>query len=106
MSVILARLAAVVRQSDTSDSSATDPARTAERVLVVDDSETHLQLLHDELGEEGFAVSLARSGTEALDRLAVEQVDCILLDLPHAGPLGRRDLPPRLRARPRGATSD
>jgi light-regulated signal transduction histidine kinase (bacteriophytochrome) len=50
-------------------------------VLAVDDSITYLQELADGLRHEGYEVILARAGEEALDMLAVQPVDCILLDL-------------------------
>jgi len=51
------------------------------KILAVDDSETYLQALADELRQDNYDVALARSGEEALELLAVEPVDCILLDL-------------------------
>jgi two-component system NtrC family sensor kinase len=51
------------------------------RILAVDDSPTYLQELSSVLQGEGYDVVLARSGEEALDLLAAQEVDCILLDL-------------------------
>jgi PAS domain S-box-containing protein len=51
------------------------------RILAVDDSPTYLNSLADELRGEGYEVVKARSGQEALDLLAAQTVDCILLDL-------------------------
>jgi len=51
------------------------------RILAVDDSVTYLHELAERLREEGYEVALARSGEEALELLAVQPVDCILLDL-------------------------
>ena len=51
------------------------------RVLIVDDSMTYLQELASQLREEAYVVIMASSGEEALERLATEQVDGILLDL-------------------------
>jgi len=80
--IILARLSAVLRQSAAvADAPA---ARRPPRVLAVDDSETLLQQLNQELSEEGYAVQLARSGEAALEALAADErgeIDCILLDL-------------------------
>ena len=53
----------------------------AKRLLAVDDSITYLQELASQLREEAYVVILARSGEEALERLATEPVDGILLDL-------------------------
>jgi DNA-binding response OmpR family regulator len=82
LAVILARLKASLR---------TAPARSVDRetlsllapkkILAVDDSETFLQELATTLRSDGYEVVLARSGEEALDLLAVEPVECILLDL-------------------------
>jgi two-component system, NtrC family, sensor kinase len=58
-------------------------------VLAVDDSETYLQRLADALRSEGYEVILACSGEEALELLAVEPVDCVLLDLLMPGIGGR-----------------
>jgi PAS domain S-box-containing protein len=51
------------------------------RLLAVDDSITYLQELASQLRQEGYAVILATSGEEALELLAAEPVDGILLDL-------------------------
>ena len=51
------------------------------RVLAVDDSITYLQELGSQLRPEGYDVVLATSGEEALELLAAQPADCILLDL-------------------------
>jgi PAS domain S-box-containing protein len=51
------------------------------RLLAVDDSITYLQELGSQLRQEGYEVVLARSGEEALELLAAQPVDGILLDL-------------------------
>ncbi len=51
------------------------------RILAVDDSPTFLTELACKLREDGHDVVLARSGAEALDLLAVQAVDCVVLDL-------------------------
>ena len=53
----------------------------AKRLLAVDDSITYLQELASQLREEEYVVILATSGEEALERLATESMDGILLDL-------------------------
>jgi CheY-like chemotaxis protein len=50
-------------------------------VLVVDDSNTKRYLLVSWLGRAGFEVIEATTGTEALDRLDVEEVDVVILDV-------------------------
>lgn len=80
--VILARLVAVLRSATLSVAS--DSASSLlgpKKILAVDDSPTYLHELADALRTEGYDVVLARSGEEALEMLAVQPVDCILLDL-------------------------
>jgi DNA-binding response OmpR family regulator len=80
LEVILARLAAVLRSAGTrreEGSTLLGP----KRVLAVDDSLTYLHELSAMLRGEGYDVVLARSGEEAIEMLAVQSVDCILLDL-------------------------
>ena len=50
-------------------------------VLVVDDDPDILEALSEILEAEGFKIKKARNGLEALDRLAPEPPDLILLDL-------------------------
>jgi len=80
LELILARLTAVLRgavNERTQAQSLLDP----KRILAVDDSSTYLNEVSTVLREEGYEVVAARSGQEALDWLAAQQVDCILLDL-------------------------
>jgi heterodisulfide reductase subunit A len=55
--------------------------RTGFRILVVDDELIVRDSLKEWLAEEGFAVDTAGSGQEALDRLARESYQLMLLDL-------------------------
>ena len=80
VALILARLRAVLRAA------AAQPAETSSllgpmRILAVDDSATYLHELSAILRGEGYDVVLARSGEDAIEMLAVQTVDCILLDL-------------------------
>ncbi|HTL53567.1 MAG TPA: response regulator, partial [Planctomycetota bacterium] len=59
------------------------------RILAIDDSQTYLQMLGDELRHEGYDVVLASSGEEALELLAIQPVDAILLDLVMPGLSGQ-----------------
>ena len=80
LELILARLTAVLRgavNERTQAESLLDP----KRILAVDDSSTYLHELSSILREEGYEVVAARSGEEALEWLATQQVDCILLDV-------------------------
>ncbi len=99
-SLVLAKLAAMLRR----------PARAVavehhasllgpKRILAVDDSMTYLQELADSLRGEGYDVVSARSGTEAINLLAVQPADCILLDLVMPG-LSGEETCRRIKAAP------
>ena len=80
LELVLARVSAVLRGTSL------EPARTAsllgpKRILAVDDSPTYLHELLAVLGGEGYDVVSARSGDDAIEMLATQQFDCILLDL-------------------------
>ena len=80
--VILARLAAVLRSSATTPAAgSTSSLFGPKKILTVDDSLTFLHELADLLRQDGYDPILAHSGEEALELLAVQTVDCILLDL-------------------------
>ncbi len=80
--VILARLGAVLRGS-AARVPASDTASLAgpKKILAVDDSLTYLHELSSLLHKEGYDVISAQSGEQALELLAVQPVDCVLLDL-------------------------
>jgi two-component system NtrC family sensor kinase len=79
--VLLARLAAVLRNSAETRTGETSTLLGPKKILVVDDSQVYLHELSAALSLEGFVVAMARSGEEALEVLAVQSVDCILLDM-------------------------
>ncbi len=82
LSIVLMRLAAVLRSASTpSTLDSLSSVLGPKRVLSVDDSSTYLEELATQLRVEGYDVVLARSGEEALELAAVQSVDCILLDL-------------------------
>ncbi len=81
LAVILARLASLLRTSSSAAEGQTPSLLAPKRILAVDDSLTYLEEVAAVLRGEGYDVVLARSGEEALDLLAVQVVDCILLDL-------------------------
>ena len=90
LDVIVARVGAMVRRSPVRlnrDETASLLARR--KILAVDDSPTFLHRLADTLKDDGYDVILARSGEEALQLLAVQTVDCILLDLMMPGLSGK-----------------
>jgi two-component system NtrC family sensor kinase len=79
-SVILARLAALLRSTG---APAVDEAGLLgpKKILAVDDSLTYLEELSEQLRQSGYDVLKARSGEEALELLAIQEPDCILLDV-------------------------
>jgi two-component system, NtrC family, sensor kinase len=98
--VVLARVDAVLRRAPaTAPADATASLLGPKRVLAVDDSATYLQELATALRDESYDVVLAHSGEEALELLAVQQVDCILLDLLMPG-LSGQDTCRRIKAAP------
>jgi DNA-binding response OmpR family regulator/signal transduction histidine kinase len=96
--VILARLGATLRSAGTQRPEAASLVGP-KRVLAVDDSMTYLQELAGALRWEGYDVVLAKSGEEALEMVAVQSVDCILLDLLMPG-LDGKETCKRLKASP------
>ncbi|WP_438030039.1 response regulator [Sorangium sp. So ce233] len=57
------------------------PALIGKKILVVDDSPTYRASLAQLLRQDGCDVIPAQSGEEALSLLAVEAVDCVIMDL-------------------------
>jgi PAS domain S-box-containing protein len=72
---------------------------TTKKILAVDDSETFLQTLAGVLQADGYDVAIARSGEEAIALLAVQPVDCILLDVMMPG-IGGQEACRLLKASP------
>jgi two-component system, NtrC family, sensor kinase len=98
--VVLAKLAALVRRATTAQAGAeTASLLGPKKILAVDDSLTYLHALADQLRAEGYDVVAASSGEEALELLAVQAVDCILLDLLMPG-LGGEETCRRIKAAP------
>jgi two-component system, NtrC family, sensor kinase len=97
ITVVLAKFSAMLRSAgaqkvDRGTASLLGP----KKILAVDDSETYLQGLADALRADGYEVVLARSGEEALQLLAVQPVDCVLLDVLMPG-IGGRETCRRLK---------
>ncbi len=69
------------------------------RILAVDDSNTFLQERADQVRQDGYDVILASSGSQALEVLEVQEVDCILLDLVMPG-LSGEETCRRIKASP------
>jgi len=70
-----------------------------ERILIVDDEEDILKLLEYNLSKEGYLVSRAVTGEEALVKAKTEQPDLVILDLMLPG-IGGLDVYRALRANP------
>jgi DNA-binding response OmpR family regulator len=51
------------------------------RILVVDDEPRYLRLMEANLSTEGFQVIKATNGQEAVDKVATQQPDLVLLDI-------------------------
>jgi len=98
MAVILAKLVKLLRPG-TSPPAEGAPLRGPKRVLAVDDSMTYLQELSDQLRGEGYDVVSARGGDEALALIAVQSIDCVLLDLIMPG-LSGEETCSRIKAAP------
>lgn len=58
-----------------------DAVSTHEGILIVDDNEQNLELLHAYLDEMGGPIRLARDGLEALESIEKDAPDIILLDI-------------------------
>jgi DNA-binding response OmpR family regulator len=88
--IILARVTAVLRSAGAPSTVGTTSSLLGpKRILTVDDSLTYLHEVAAQLRQEGYDVVPARSGEEALELLAVQPVDCILLDLVMPGLSGQ-----------------
>jgi two-component system, NtrC family, sensor kinase len=98
MDVILARFAAMLRTAGTAPGAASSLS-SPKRILAVDDSMTYLQALASALRDEGYDVVLAHSGEEAIEMLAAQNVDCILMDLLMPG-IGGQETCRRIKASP------
>jgi DNA-binding response OmpR family regulator len=78
LDVILARIRALLRSSSAHPIEVTTLA--PKRILTVDDDLEYLDILGGRLRKRGYDVRRAISGEDAIRLLAVESVDCILLD--------------------------
>ncbi|MEL7339676.1 MAG: response regulator [Bacteroidota bacterium] len=54
---------------------------TGKRILVVEDDEVNLMIAEHILGRAGFTVSTVNNGEEAIEIVAKEQFDLILMDI-------------------------
>jgi two-component system NtrC family sensor kinase len=99
VAVVLARLAALLRVRAVGTSEDTRSLLGPKKILAVDDSLTYLNELAGLLRSEGYDVVMAHSGEEALELVAAQAVDCILLDLLMPG-LGGDETCRRIKAVP------
>ena len=99
LDVILARLAVSLRRGTVPDRDQTASLLGPHRILAVDDSPTYLSEVTATLRGDGYDVVPARSGEEALELLAIQSVDCILLDLLMPG-LGGKETCRRIKSAP------
>ncbi|HLD30260.1 MAG TPA: response regulator [bacterium] len=53
----------------------------SQKILLVDDAEETLFLMHQVLEKEGYTILEARDGAEALKKIETESPDLVLLDL-------------------------
>ncbi len=99
MGVILARLSAALRSTSTPGTEDAASMLGPKRILAVDDSETYLDVVTSALRSDGYDVVPVHSGEEALQMLAVQPVDCILLDFIMPG-LSGKETCRRIKAAP------
>lgn len=82
MEFILARLEALLRAcAEGGDEIGTPSLLGPKRVLLVDDMPRQIADLADQLKAEGYAVTIARSGEEALAQIEANAFDAVLLDI-------------------------
>ncbi len=99
LDVVIARIESLLSERTRPPPGTASSLFGPKRVLAVDDSETYLQALGENLRLDGYDVVLARSGQEALDLLSAEPVDCVLLDLVMSG-LSGQETCLRIKGRP------
>jgi two-component system NtrC family sensor kinase len=96
--LILTKLAALLRGGASQGAQGVS-LFSPKRVLAVDDSPSYLGELSEKLREEGYDVVQAVSGEDALQLLAVQSVDAILMDLSMPG-LSGKEACRRIKAKP------
>jgi two-component system, NtrC family, sensor kinase len=90
LAVVLAKLAAVLRQSaEQLPIEVTGSLRGPSKVLALTAAGAKLTVLGDALRDDGYDVVPASTAEEALQLLAAQPVDCIVLGLDHEGDDGR-----------------
>jgi two-component system NtrC family sensor kinase len=90
LAVVLAKLAAVLRQSaEQLPIEVTGSLHGPSKVLALTAAGARLTVLGDALRDDGYDVVPASTAEEALQLLAAQPVDCIVLGLDHEGDDGR-----------------
>jgi two-component system NtrC family sensor kinase len=84
LAMIVARVRALLRSTGPLRGDA-DSLLAPKRILAVDDDPDYRMVLAERLLKRGYDVAHAASGEEAIQLLAVQSVDCILLDRLMAG---------------------
>jgi two-component system NtrC family sensor kinase len=97
LGLIVARVRALLRSTSPLRGDA-DSLLAPKRILAVDDDPDYRGILADCLRKRGYDVAHAASGEEAIQLLAVQSVDCILLDRSMAG-IGGIETCRRLKSR-------
>jgi DNA-binding response OmpR family regulator len=97
--ILLARLAAALRQTRGAVRATGPSLQSPKRILVVDSDENYLRRATHGLREAGYEMVQARSGEEAFDLLSAQPVDCILLALDLPG-IGSREACRRIKSVP------
>jgi two-component system NtrC family sensor kinase len=98
--IMLAKLNALLRSaSDSKLDVETTSLLGPKQILAVDDNDAYREALANALREEGYDVISARSGEEAIELLAVQAVDCVLLDMSLPG-IGGMETCRRLKSSP------
>jgi two-component system, NtrC family, sensor kinase len=99
ISVLLAKVAAILRQHDGQGHMASTSLHGPRKILAVDAERHYLADLTACLREDGYEVVQAHTGEDAIEMLAIQPVDCILLD-PHLPGLSGADTCQRIKAAP------
>jgi two-component system, NtrC family, sensor kinase len=80
--MLLLRIQVLLRKSHVQEVLATRGARFGSaKLLIVDDSATYRKFLESALAQEGYRITTAGSGEQALACLAMEPFDAVILDL-------------------------
>jgi two-component system NtrC family sensor kinase len=100
LAVVLAKLAAVLRQSAALPMDSAGSLHGPRKVLVVDAHRTRLEMIGDALRDDGYDIIPAVSADDALELLAAQPVACIVLGLDGSGS-GSREACHRIKGVPR-----